>query len=174
MTVAVDLLPLDRETLVELNEEPDGFANTRHLVLEPHRDEIVGVASQTLRYLDTHPMPAPWCGYLAVDPETRVVVGTCAFKGPPREGAVEVAYYTFSSFEGRGCATAMAAALRSRAALDPDVHLVLAHTLPERNASGHLLEKLGFEFVGEVVDPEDGPVWRWEWRVPSIASPDNG
>ena len=22
-------------------------------------------------------------------------------------------------------------------------------------------------FVGEVIDPEDGPVWRWDWPVPA-------
>lgn len=37
-----------------------------------------------------------------------------------------------------------------------------AHTLPERNASTRVLEKCGFTLVGEVVDPDDGVVWRWE------------
>jgi hypothetical protein len=36
---------------------------------------------------------------------------------------------------------------------------------PERNASVRILEKLGFAHLGQVVDPEDGPVWRWE-RAP--------
>jgi hypothetical protein len=27
------------------------------------------------------------------------------------------------------------------------------------------VEKLGFAHLGQVVDPEDGPVWRWE-RAP--------
>ncbi|MGH7631966.1 MAG: hypothetical protein ACREOF_21740 [Gemmatimonadales bacterium] len=33
-----------------------------------------------------------------------------------------------------------------------------------RNASARVLEKLGFRRLGEVIDPEDGPVWRWEWE----------
>jgi RimJ/RimL family protein N-acetyltransferase len=50
-------------------------------------------------------------------------------------------------------------------ALDADdVRTVIAHTLPEENASARVLRKSGFEWVGDVVDPEDGPVWRWEFR----------
>jgi ribosomal-protein-alanine N-acetyltransferase len=42
------------------------------------------------------------------------------------------------------------------------VQLVRAHTLPEVNASTRVLLKCGFRHVGTVVDPDDGPVWRWE------------
>lgn len=43
-----------------------------------------------------------------------------------------------------------------------DVKLVRAHTLPEANASTRVLTKCGFRHTEDVVDPEDGPVWRWE------------
>ena len=33
---------------------------------------------------------------------------------------------------------------------------------PEPNASTRVLLKNGFRHCGMVVDPEDGPVWRWE------------
>jgi len=42
------------------------------------------------------------------------------------------------------------------------VQLVRAHTLPVSNPSTRVLLKCGFRDIGEVVDPEDGPVWRWE------------
>jgi RimJ/RimL family protein N-acetyltransferase len=42
------------------------------------------------------------------------------------------------------------------------VRRAIAHTLPEANASGRVLAKCGLRFVGEVIDPEDGSVWRWE------------
>ena len=35
----------------------------------------------------------PWVGYLAV--EGSQIVGTCAFKSPPRNNRVEIAYFTF-------------------------------------------------------------------------------
>jgi RimJ/RimL family protein N-acetyltransferase len=98
----------------------------------------------------------PWTGYLAANGE-HVVVGTCGFKAPPDgDGTVEIAYFTFPCHEGKGHATAMAAALVERARREPRVQLIRAHTLPERNASTRILEKTGFTLVGEVVDPEDG------------------
>ena len=70
---------------------------------------------------------------------------------------------TFPAFEGRGHASAMAAALFeiARAAGAP---LVIAHTLPEENASTRALRRNSFIFAGETIDPEDGLVWRWERR----------
>jgi hypothetical protein len=56
----------------------------------------------------------PWIGYLAQ--EDGAVVGTCAFKGPPQDRRVEIAYFTFPEHEGRGIATEMA---RQLVALGP-------------------------------------------------------
>ena len=110
----------------------------------------------------------PWVGYLAVSGET--VAGTCAFTAPPAAGEVELAYFTFPRFEGRGLATAMASRLVTLArAVDPGITLV-AHTLPERNASTRILEKLGFALRGPFAHPEDGEIWVWE-LPPSAATP---
>ena len=59
-------------------------------------------------YAKTGFMP-PWIGYLASRDST--IVGTCGFKGPPEENAVEIAYFTFPGNEGDGVATAMATVL---------------------------------------------------------------
>ncbi|HEX8448769.1 MAG TPA: GNAT family N-acetyltransferase [Allosphingosinicella sp.] len=118
------------------------------------------VLTQTVDLLSRDPRPSPWGSYLALD-EGRAV-GICAFKSAPdSEGAVEIAYMTFPAFEGRGHATAMAAAL-ARTAFDCGAPLVVAHTLPEENASSRALRRNGFDFAGESIDPEDGAVWRWE------------
>jgi [ribosomal protein S5]-alanine N-acetyltransferase len=45
---------------------------------------------------------------------------------------------------------------------DPRVRVVCAHTLPGAGASARVLEKCGFTRVADVVDPEDGLVWRFE------------
>ena len=42
------------------------------------------------------------------------------------------------------------------------VRVVRAHTRLDGKASRRIREKLRFTCVGEVVDPEDGLVWRWE------------
>jgi ribosomal-protein-alanine N-acetyltransferase len=106
----------------------------------------------------------PWIhGFAVVDLESQTVVGTTGFKGPPDdEGVVEIGYGIVPSHEGRGLATEAAAALVTFAFAEPEVRCVRAHTLPAKNASTRVLEKCGFEFRGEVVDPDDGPVWRWE------------
>jgi len=90
-------------------------------------------------------------------------VGTCAFKGPPANGVVEIAYGIEPELRCKGYATEAAEAL-TNFAFDQNVRTVCAHTLPEANASTRVLAKCGFQYVGEVIDPEDGLVWRWERR----------
>ena len=108
----------------------------------------------------------PWGGYLAVDADTNEVVGSCAFKARPTTGgAVEIAYFTYPPFEGRGYATEMARKLVEVATQAGTVESVIAHTLPEASASTRVLEKAGLALVAEVTDPEDGPVWRWHRRI---------
>ena len=117
---------------------------------------------QTRNLLIRDPRPDPWGCYLARKREN--YIGACGFKSAPdAQGAVEIAYTTFPFYGGRGWARAMTAALTSRA-FEAGAPLVVAHTLPEENASSRCLRRNGFAFAGEVVDPEDGPVWRWEKR----------
>lgn len=79
----------------------------------------------------------PWIGYIAI--EERAVVGTGAFKGPPKEGRVEIAYHTFPSGENRGFATRLAKELvRIARSRDPAV-VVTARTPIEPNASHRVL-----------------------------------
>ena len=107
--------------------------------------------------------PDPWVhGFVVRHRETGAVVGQGGFKGPPRDGVVEIAYGTGSEHRGQGYATETAAALVEYAFGFPDVKLVIAHTLPDSIESQRVLAKCGFEHVGEVIDPEDGLVWRFE------------
>lgn len=97
------------------------------------------------------------------DSDSGAPVGQCGFKGPPdADGMVEIAYMVESDHQGRGYATQAARALTDYALGHPSVRTVRAHTLPERNASTRILTKCGFQNTGEVMDPDDGPVWRWE------------
>jgi RimJ/RimL family protein N-acetyltransferase len=108
--------------------------------------------------------PDPWrYGFFLVHLEAGALIGTAGFKGPPDStGTVEIAYGIAPGFEGHGYATEAAAALVAFAFDTPQVEVVRAHTLPEANASTRVLTKCGFQHVGTVVDPHDGPVWRWE------------
>lgn len=101
----------------------------------------------------------PWAGYLVE--EAGVFVGTCAYKSSPVEGAVEIAYFTFPEYEGKGVATRMARHLIDLAIRNGIVR-VRAQTLPEVSASTSILQKLGFTLIGSVQHPEDGEVWEWQ------------
>jgi RimJ/RimL family protein N-acetyltransferase len=124
--------------------------------------EIVGdVVRRTASMLARAPREPQFGGYLAVD-QSDSVVGTCGFRtGPSVEGEIEIAYFTFPPYEGRGYATEMAAKLIGIALASSSVRRVCAHTLPKRNASTRILEKVGMHLFGPVEDPEDGIVWRW-------------
>ena len=104
----------------------------------------------------------PWVhGFAIVHGDTGRSIGTCGFTGPPADGVVEIAYGIDPEHQGRGYATEAAEAL-TNFAFAQNVRTVRAHTLPEVNASTHVLTKCGFRQIGDCLDPEDGPVWRWE------------
>ena len=161
----VRLLPADPDLAETMQMGSEQFRRRYGVTVAAETAPILrGVVEQTLgmrpgvsREVDR------WGGYLAVDETSDLVVGFCAFNGPPTaEGTVEIAYYTFGPYEGQGYAKGMARALISNAHSSPDVRYVIAHTLRERNASTSVLRSVGMRFVGEVCDSEDGLVWRWQ------------
>ncbi len=128
-----------------------------------HQDYIVQSVCVGTKSLYKHVgFRPPWIGYLCLLEDT--IVGTCAFKSAPREGRVEIAYFTFPQNEGRGYATQMAAELVKIAKAEDSDVLVFAQTEPQKNASNALLEKIGFKFAGEVMHPDDGRVWEWHFE----------
>jgi RimJ/RimL family protein N-acetyltransferase len=116
----------------------------------------------------------PWAlGFTVVERSSGSAVGSCAFKGPPNaDGIVEVAYGIDPAYQGRGFATQVTEALVRFALASGRARLVVAHTRSDNGASARVLAKCGFRLVGEVMDPEDGLVCRWE-RGPA-ATPEGG
>ena len=105
----------------------------------------------------------PWVhGFHLVHRDSRMHVGTCSFKGPPADGVVEIAYGVTPDQRSKGYATEAARALVAYAFGFGEVRVVRAHTLPDGSASKRVLAKCGFVHVGDVVDPEDGLVCRFE------------
>lgn len=117
------------------------------------------ILAQTFALLTADPRPDPWGSYLVrLDGRT---IGIGAFKSAPAaDGEVEIAYMTFPAFERRGHATATIALLAGIA--EAAGAASIAHTLPEENGSNIALRRNGFIYAGEVMDPEDGLIWRWE------------
>ncbi len=112
------------------------------------------------------PGGSAWGTRLFVAGEPPELVGWGGFKGPPKDGVVEIGYEIAESRRGRGLATAAARAMLDEAFADADVTAVIAHTLAERNASNRVLEKVGFRYDGEA--HEDGEVvWRFSLARPA-------
>ena len=154
MTVALRPFPL--------GIDPDRFAARLAPAFGGDEAPAREILSQTIALLARDPRPDPWGSYVVeLDGQP---VGVGAFKAAPASsGEVEIAYMTFPAYEGRGHAGATIAALVDvafGAGARP-----IAHTLPEENGSNKALRRNGFVYAGEVIDPEDGLVWRWEWRA---------
>ena len=120
---------------------------------------VVGQFVEQLAELARQEQVPPWCGYIAWkdgDP-----CGFGGFKAPPdAENTVEIGYLTFPSWEGQGVACSVATAL-VRIAAENGIKAVIAHTLPEENASTTVLRHNAFSRDGETIDPDAGTVWRW-------------
>ena len=166
-TERLRLEPQHPRSLLALIESTERFEEVAGVRAAPGlRDFLVSgeVSSDYLDALRAAESADPWVhGFAAIHRDTGVMIGMGGYKGEPdAEGVAEIAYGVAPSYESQGYATEIAAGLSRFASADPRVRLLRAHTLPEKNASTQVLAKIGFAFVGQVVDPEDGPVWRWE------------
>ncbi len=168
------LLPHAPDQLLALIEQPERFEDLagfpaavglREFFVSAEVSPVFLASLRTLRHSD------PWrLGFAVVHRESRSVIGSAGFKGAPdAAGVVEVAYGIVLGFQGRGYATEATNALVAYAFGSGLVQLVRAHTSPTPNASTHVLTKCKFQYTGEVVDPDDGLVWRWE-RLCSTAT----
>lgn len=166
-TPHLTLLPSDPQHLLALIDSPERFAELAEMPLAAGLHEFYHsgeVSPDWLAALQQSAGPDPWRhGFFVVHRADRCVIGAAGYKAPPdATGMTEIAYGIAPEYQGRGYATEAAQALLDYAFADGRVRLARAHTRPEENASTHVLRKCGFQFIGTVVDPEDGPVWRWE------------
>ena len=117
------------------------------------------VCMVTARMVEAAGFVPPWHAYLAH--QNGRIVGACAFKAPPVNGAVEIGYFTFPQEENRGVGTAMVRGLLDIVRKTAPMLTVVARTRNQENASNTILRKLGFYFAGEHIDAEDGIAWSW-------------
>lgn len=132
---------------VPVEADWSGFPEALPILLEAARSET----------------PPEWGPHLFFD-QDGALVGNGGWKGRPRDGTAEIGYAVAPARQRRGIATAAVRELveRGRSA---GLQTVVAHTLAEENASTKVLTRCGFERVAELIDPDEGPVWRWELRI---------
>jgi len=152
---------IETPSLKVVLESPEGV-RARIEAMSP--SQKAEVSADWLALVESATWADPWIhGFALVQRTDDAVVGSCGFKGPPTpDGVVEIAYGVAPEYQGRGYATEAARALVSYAFSNSKVQVIRAHTLAEANASTRVLAKCGFRRIGEVVDPDDGLVWRWE------------
>jgi RimJ/RimL family protein N-acetyltransferase/cytochrome c553 len=135
--------------------------------------EATEVLAPARDYLRQHPEAHGWWTYLLIHKADQKLVGMGGFKGvADTAGVVEIGYSLMPDYRGQGLATEAAQALVEFAFRHPEVQRVDAHTLPERNASCRILEKLGMECTGMVIDPQEGVLWHW--MLPRKIAPTGG
>ncbi len=104
-----------------------------------------------------------WATYFPIHKQDNTLIGSCGYKGKPSEqGTVEIGYEIAPDYRNKGFATELAKGLITNAFAENSVKIIIAHTLPEENASTKILTKCRFVKTGEINDPEDGLIWKWE------------
>lgn len=104
----------------------------------------------------------PWVGYFVTIQDK--IVGSCGFTGQPKDGKVELAYWTFKEFEGQGIASFACKELVTIAKRTDPSLTITAKTAPEKNASTKILENNNFVFTEIVQDEEIGDAWLWKHK----------
>jgi ribosomal-protein-alanine N-acetyltransferase len=102
--------------------------------------------------------------YFAIEVGGRVAggIGYTLHTDVERIGA-EVGYWIGVEYWGRGIATAAVRELTGLAfSAHPELQRLYAVPFSSNPASARVLEKCGFTRVPNVIDPEDGLVWRFE------------
>ncbi len=107
--------------------------------------------------------PGHWGLHLVFD-DDGALVGNVGWKGDPVDGVAELGYAVAPARQGGGVATAVVRELLARARA-AGLREVIAHTRAEASPSTSVLSRCGFTKVDELVDPDDGPVWRWKVPV---------
>ncbi|CAN5506868.1 hypothetical protein BH23BAC1_BH23BAC1_24450 [soil metagenome] len=129
-----------------------------HFLHEPECLEILKVFPELYRKVG---FSKPWIGYFVS--KDNVLVGGGGYKGKPKDSRVEISYGTFKNYEGKGIGTEICTKLvKLSLKTDPAIKIT-ARNLPDNVASARVLQKNGFVFTGNVIDPEDGEVLEWEY-----------
>jgi ribosomal-protein-alanine N-acetyltransferase len=157
---SVSLLPATVATLTALKSDRAAFAVLVGADVPDGWPLYPEAVDFTIDHLRGNPDQGQWWMHYVLAGNS--LVGSGGFTGPPQHGVAEIGCEIAPRHRGRGLATAAARALVAKALQTGEVTTVVAHTLAHPTPSTGVLTKLGFHCCGDVVDPEDGPLWRWE------------
>ncbi len=104
----------------------------------------------------------PWVAYVAFHGYD--VAGTCAFRSRPQQGSVEIAYYTFPPYQGRGIGSRMVTALMEIARGEDPSIIIVVRVVGGDTPANSILKKFGFKLV-TTETASDGEAEIWEWHL---------
>lgn len=111
------------------------------------------------------PDGAGWHLWYCIRRSPRALVGSAGFKGPARDGIVEVGYSMLETDQRNGYCTEAVRALISWAFAHPEVRMIIGHTLEELTPSIRVMEKCGFTFAGAGAIEDGMQTIRYELTV---------
>jgi [ribosomal protein S5]-alanine N-acetyltransferase len=156
-------LPRHLRALLRGPEEYQNVAGLR--VADGVRSQLLSASADFIRSVENGKQSDPWqFGFAVIHKSENVLIGMGGYPAPPdSNGAAEIAYAIATAYQGKGYATEVAHVLIDFASRDARVKTLRAHTLARTNASTRVLQKCGFEKVGEAISRENGfKVWCWE------------
>jgi RimJ/RimL family protein N-acetyltransferase len=134
---------------------------------EPDQASLVRHFSAQLR---DEPSLFQWRFRLMADRTTGAMIGHCGFHDPPQSGLLELGYTVLERHRRQGYATEAICALMNEAASEHGIHRFRLAISPTNVASTSLALHLGFDCVGEQIDPDDGLELLYERHWLSTAS----
>jgi RimJ/RimL family protein N-acetyltransferase len=147
-------LTLGDYELFEKEIEPNwiGFSNPyRHLIEGPSplRFRIPRV-KQNPEFVDISIV-------LAIEKVSNEIVGSAGFHDFPNEkGMIEIGFGIVAQKQNQGFGTELLIGMWKMICARPDVKILRYTVAPDNAPSMKIINKLGFEKVGEQMDPEDG------------------
>jgi len=156
MLFSLRSVPEDELRTIASGQTPAAYASSLELDALPP----AFVAARALRWA-AQGFPEPWStAFLIIRHEDGRIVGGCGFKTPPRQGRVDVGYAVAPAAQKQGAATA-ALEMLVEVARGAGASELLAEIAPSNYASTRVVEKAGFQQVGERLDEDNEHVIQW-------------
>ena len=108
---------------------------------------------------------------LAVEKSNRIIIGYAGFHDfPDSRGMIEIGFGIVPEMQNKGYGTELLQGMWNAICDKPEVKILRYTVSPDNAPSLHIIEKLGFERVGEQIDPEDGLELIYEQSVEIFTS----
>ncbi|MEM7246668.1 MAG: GNAT family N-acetyltransferase [Acidobacteriota bacterium] len=144
----------DQDAFVQLMGDPDVMEHVAGGRLESA--EAIELFGKALQACEEERM-AVWAVECL---ESGDFLGHAELKPSQQDDGLEIVYLLAKTAWGRGLGTEVARAVQEHAHQTLDCDRVVATTAPDNRASERILERLGFEFVREWMEPDDDVMTR--------------